>query len=155
MQDVYRSAASIVVLKPVSEGEFQVLLLHKPRKKDAWQLPQGGCEAGETMLQAALRELQEEAGISDVRVVGESKKIYQYDFPLSFRRFRPDHVCGQKIGFVFAISPADTVVTVDNKEVDQFVWVYPGQIKQYIKRKEYLSLVHELIQEVQTAADLT
>ena len=55
MPDVYRSAASILVLKPVDvclpggkcETVYQILLLHKPRKKDAWQLPQGGVEGGE------------------------------------------------------------------------------------------------------------
>ncbi len=61
MPDVYRSAASLIVLRPRrgGSGDPQMLLLHKPRKRDAWQLPQGGCEEGETIEQAALRELME------------------------------------------------------------------------------------------------
>jgi putative (di)nucleoside polyphosphate hydrolase len=133
-------------------GVFQVLLLHKPRKKDAWQLPQGGTEEGESIRDAALRELQEEAGISGVKYLGQSEHIYQYDFPASFRRFRPDHVCGQKIHFVFALADAGAAVTVDAKEIDRYVWVYPNQVSQYVKRKEYLKLANELIKEGIAAA---
>jgi 8-oxo-dGTP pyrophosphatase MutT (NUDIX family) len=155
VQDVYRSAASVVLLKPAGDpGVFQVLLLHKPRKKDSWQLPQGGTENEETIQQAALRELQEEAGISDVKYLGQSEHIYQYDFPASFRRFRPDHVCGQKIHFVFALAPQDVSVKVDAKEIDRYVWIYPNQVGQYIKRKEYLKLVNELINEAVAAASI-
>jgi 8-oxo-dGTP pyrophosphatase MutT (NUDIX family) len=148
VHDVYRSAASVVLLKPAGEaGVFQVLLLHKPRKKDSWQLPQGGCEGGETIREAALRELQEEAGLSDVTYLGASEHIYKYDFPASFRRFRPDHVCGQKIEFVHALAPEHAEVKVDANEIDRYVWVFPNQVHQYVKRREYLSLVNELVKE--------
>src|SRR5437016_1222367 len=103
MSDVYRQAASILVLKPVEAcipgGEcttiYQILLLHKPRKKDSWQLPQGGIEAGESVSDAALRELKEEASLEGCRILGTSERVYQYDFPASFRRFRPDNIRGQ------------------------------------------------------------
>ncbi|NOS68279.1 MAG: NUDIX domain-containing protein, partial [Candidatus Peribacteraceae bacterium] len=92
---------------------YQILLLHKPRKKDAWQLPQGGVEGDENVTEAALRELKEEAGLDGCRVLGVSERVYQYDFPESFRRFRPDNVKGQRIEYVFALAPKDAIVTVD------------------------------------------
>ena len=146
MADVYRHAASVLLFRHADEG-VEVLLLHKPRKKDSWQLPQGGCEAGETSKEAALRELQEEAGLTGVTYLGESKEVYQYDFPQTFRRFRPDNVCGQRIEFVFALAKEGDDVKVDQKEIDQAVWVKPEQIKQYIKRREYLQLVQRLLPE--------
>ena len=154
MSDIYRRAASILVLRPSEVCSqdgcstiYQILLLHKPRKKDAWQLPQGGVEEGETMTQAALRELQEEAGLRDCQVIGTSERVYQYEFPASFRRFRPDNVRGQRIEYVFALAPTDATVTVDEKEVDGSVWVDVGQLGQYIKRKEYLVIVIGLYEE--------
>ena len=152
MKEVYRSAASILLLRPTpeplasqSDYGFQILLLHKPRKRDAWQLPQGGREEGETIEQAALRELHEEAGITDVRVLSASKDVYQYDFPASFRRFRPDYVKGQKIEFIVAIVTCEVQVTLDEKEVNKYVWITPDQLPQYIKRKEYLELLEQLM----------
>ena len=141
-EEIYRPCASIAVVRPHGDG-YQILLVHKPRKKDAWQLPQGGCEEGETIEQAAARELQEEAGIT-ADILGKSDEVYQYDFPASYRRFRPDNVKGQRIEYVFAITDAETEVQVDNDEIDRFVWVTHDEIGEYIKRKEYLDLIQRV-----------
>ncbi|MFA7681939.1 MAG: NUDIX hydrolase [Candidatus Peribacteraceae bacterium] len=154
MTDVFRSCASIVVFRPAEthctsdqcETAYEVLLLHKPRKNDAWQLPQGGREAGETIEEAAVRELKEEAGL-EVTVIGKSAQVYQYDFPASYRRFRPDHVCGQRIEFVFAIPKESATVTVDEKEIDGYVWILPQKLSRYLKRAKYLEIVRNLIDE--------
>ncbi|MBI1812473.1 NUDIX domain-containing protein [Candidatus Peregrinibacteria bacterium] len=150
MSDIYRSAASLLVLRPVTASgivAYQILLLHKPRKKDAWQLPQGGVESGESVEQAALRELQEEAGIGNATIVGRTEHVYQYDFPPSFRKFRPDNVCGQRIEHLFAVVGKDAPVRVDGKEIDAFAWVDRSQLRLYIKRKAYLDLVGRLYRE--------
>jgi putative (di)nucleoside polyphosphate hydrolase len=151
MTEVYRSAASVLVVRQLlpagGPSAYEILLLHKPRKRDAWQLPQGGVEAGETIEQAALRELQEEAGIGSVRVLKKCETFYQYDFPQSFRRFRPDNVRGQKIEYVLSIADPGTIVQVDGNEIDKFVWVTPEKIPSYIKRKEYLTIIEGLLKE--------
>lgn len=142
MSDVYRSCASIAVFRK-KDDSFQMLLVHKPRKKDAWQLPQGGVEEGESVRDAAQRELQEEAGITPT-IVGSTNHVYQYDFPASYRRFRPDNVCGQKVEYFIGILDASEKVTVDNEEIDDFVWASRMQIATYIKRKAYRKLVTQL-----------
>jgi putative (di)nucleoside polyphosphate hydrolase len=150
MSDVYREAASVLLLKPVGDG-YQMLLLHKPRKNDAWQLPQGGKEAQENATETALRELSEEAGITACRLIGTSKKVYQYEFPASFRRFRPDNVCGQRIAYVFALAEPDVHVTVDEKEVNNFRWIDPGELPRFVRRREYRDLIVALYEEALAA----
>lgn len=147
-KEIYRQAASVVLLRSSSEG-VEVLLLHKPRKRDAWQLPQGGVEEGEDVRKAAFRELQEEAGIAQVTVLGQSREVYQYDFPASYRRFRPDNVRGQHIAYVFAAVPSDVAVAVDHKEVDDFAWVSAAHFPRYIRRAAYLDLVRRLLREAE------
>jgi len=143
-KDVYRCCASVAVFRPTdTEGEYEILLVRKPRKRDAWQLPQGGCEEGETVEQAAIREVQEEAGISPT-LIATSSHVYQYDFPKSYRRFRPDNVCGQRVEYVFATSDPDVKVQVDGEEIDAYAWVLPKQLPKYVKRKAYLQLVQRL-----------
>ena len=153
MPDIYRSCASVVVLRPSDVCSpdgcgtiYQVLLLHKPRKKDDWQLPQGGVDPGETHEQAAMRELKEESGM-DAEIIGKSGRVYQYDFPPSYRRFRPDDVCGQRLEFFFAQVQPNQEVIVDQSEINEFAWTTKEEISNYVKRKEYCELIEELVEE--------
>lgn len=146
MPEGYRHAASIVVLKKAEDG-FELLLLHKPRKRDSWQLPQGGMEEGETVEQTALRELNEEAGLKDVKVIGASDRVYQYEFPASFKRFKGDKLKGQHISFIFATTGQNPQIKVDNNEITGHVWVRPRQLGFYIKRDVYLNHVRAVVHE--------
>jgi putative (di)nucleoside polyphosphate hydrolase len=47
----------------------------------AWQMPQGGIDAGEEPWPAALRELHEETNIRSVERLGEIADWLQYDIP--------------------------------------------------------------------------
>lgn len=48
---------------------------------DAWQMPQGGIDDGETPTQAAFRELKEEIGTDRAEILGESADWLRYDLP--------------------------------------------------------------------------
>ncbi|WP_420005884.1 RNA pyrophosphohydrolase [Arenibacterium sp. LLYu02] len=54
------------------------------RYQDAWQMPQGGIDKGEDARLAALRELEEETGVTPdlVEVIAESDGWLPYDLPV-------------------------------------------------------------------------
>ena len=52
-------------------------------KLEAWQMPQGGLDPGETPLEGALRELEEETGIRPelVEILDQAQEELTYDLP--------------------------------------------------------------------------
>ncbi|PIE13225.1 MAG: RNA pyrophosphohydrolase [Rhodobacterales bacterium] len=70
-----------VMLVNASGGVF--VGQRKDNDTPAWQMPQGGIDKGETPRDAALRELEEETGVSAdlVTVEAESKGWLAYDLP--------------------------------------------------------------------------
>lgn len=150
----YRKAVSALVLRPVEvcstdgcKTVHEMLLVHKPRIHDAWQLPQGGIEAGETPDQAAVRELQEETGLHLPSVTHVCESTYRYDFPPQFiAKYNPIN-SGQELAFVMFRVTEKLPVIVDNKEVDNHVWILPEQLPLYIKRPEYVEVIQRVLEE--------
>lgn len=48
---------------------------------EAWQMPQGGVDEGESLEQAAMRELKEEIGTAEVRILDRTEQPLLYDLP--------------------------------------------------------------------------
>lgn len=53
---------------------------------EAWQMPQGGIDTGESPRAAALRELAEETGIDQTEILAESRDWLAYDLPPDLAR---------------------------------------------------------------------
>tara|TARA_B100002051_G_scaffold222903_1_gene217272 strand:- start:2201 stop:2671 length:471 start_codon:yes stop_codon:yes gene_type:complete len=48
---------------------------------DKWQMPQGGVNEGEELIQAMKRELKEETGIKNIRILKEINGWSEYELP--------------------------------------------------------------------------
>ena len=70
---VETSAGGVVVR---GDAEPEILLIRDPY--DNWGLPKGHIEGGETPEQAALREVEEETGLSAITVVAQLPTIDWY-----------------------------------------------------------------------------
>ena len=70
-----RSAGAIVFKK---DKEINYLLLHY--ESGHWDLPKGHIEENETEQQTLKREIEEETGIKDIKIIHGFKKKIQYYF---------------------------------------------------------------------------
>ncbi|MEE8279733.1 MAG: RNA pyrophosphohydrolase [Alphaproteobacteria bacterium] len=74
----YRKGVGAVLIN--AEGQvFVARRIDTPG--EAWQLPQGGIDEGETPRQAVLRELAEEIGTDKAEIIAESADWLRYDLP--------------------------------------------------------------------------
>jgi 8-oxo-dGTP pyrophosphatase MutT (NUDIX family) len=62
------TSAGAIILREV-EGRLKIALAHHQRASKPWVLPKGHVEEGESLEQAALREIYEEAGLDDVQLI--------------------------------------------------------------------------------------
>ena len=78
----YRPNVGIMLANPAGLV-FTAQRKDRPAGTDAWQMPQGGIDDGENPRSAALRELEEETGVSAdlVQIEAETKDWIKYDLP--------------------------------------------------------------------------
>ena len=118
--------------------------------KDAWQMPQGGIDPGETPRQAALRELHEEVGTSKAEVLAEHPDWLRYDLPLSVARqsWRGRYRGQTQKWFAMRFLGDDRDIRLDahHREFDAWQWVAMNRLTDLIvpfKREVYALVVEE------------
>ena len=62
------TSAGAIILREI-DGQLKIALAQRKRESKSWVLPKGHIEPGETLEQAALREIHEEAGLTRVQLL--------------------------------------------------------------------------------------
>ncbi|WP_293573599.1 RNA pyrophosphohydrolase [Phaeobacter sp.] len=122
------------------------------RHRDAWQMPQGGIDAGEDPQLAALRELEEETGVTAdlVEVMAESAGWLPYDLPLELvPQFWGGKYRGQEQKwYLLRFLGRDDQINIetDHPEFSQWCWLPVDQLVEKIvpfKREVYARVIEE------------
>jgi 8-oxo-dGTP pyrophosphatase MutT (NUDIX family) len=75
IQEIVREPTSGgIVFRRNAAGEVEILLIQDA--KDRWTIPKGHIEEGETAVETARREIGEEAGLTNVEMLGWLGKIH-------------------------------------------------------------------------------
>jgi 8-oxo-dGTP pyrophosphatase MutT (NUDIX family)/phosphohistidine phosphatase SixA len=119
----------------VSKDGLEVLLIHRPRYDD-WSWPKGKIDDGETVPECAVREVQEEIGLTA-----------ELGIPLPPIHY---HVAsGLKVVYYWAVQVNGARIVPDGKEVDSAMWCAPEKAASLLSNPsdvvplEYLRAAHE------------
>lgn len=115
-----------------------------------WQLPQGGIDKGEDATEAALREMEEEIGVSRklVSILEATPDWLYYDFPADLKARLPGPYIGQKqkwYAMRFEGSDSDIRLDLATPEFDAWRWAPLSEITDLIihfKRPVYQEVVN-------------
>ena len=142
---LYRPAVGILLLNP----DDKAFVGQRIDTADAWQLPQGGIDAGEDPEAAAFRELREETGVASAEVLARSRGWLRYDLPDALAgnlwkgRYRGQR---QKWFAMRHTGPESEIDIHPGGEFSAWRWVCPRELPDLIvpfKRAMYVELLVE------------
>ena len=124
----YRKGVGVVLLN----DQGLVLAGRRADTPDAWQMPQGGIDKGESPAQAALRELKEEVGTDKARVLRETTGWLRYDLPPDIvRKVWRGRYRGQEqkwFALRFLGADGDIDLATHTREFDDWCWASPDDL---------------------------
>lgn len=127
----YRPCVGVMLINPAGDVFVGQRI---DNDNPAWQMPQGGLDAGEDHRSAALRELEEETGITPdlVEIIAQTPEPVRYDLPADLigkvwkGRYR-----GQEQHWVlmrFLGRDEDVVLDTEHPEFSEWRWLPPEDL---------------------------
>lgn len=99
-------------------------------------MPQGGIDKGEEPREAAFRELEEETGVTNARIIAESDEWVTYDLPPEFLgKIWDGKYKGQKqkwYAMAFTGDDAEINIATEHPEFAEWQWMPGNEVLKYI-----------------------
>ena len=123
----YREGVGIVLVN----ARKLVFVARRIDMKQAWQMPQGGIDAGEAPQAAARRELEEETGVVSATVMAQTPGWLSYDLPahLAARRWQGRYRGQRQLWFAMRFDGSDDEIDLGrarHPEFDAWRWATPA-----------------------------
>jgi putative (di)nucleoside polyphosphate hydrolase len=148
---LYRSGVGIMLIN----RENKIFVGKRiDNNSDAWQMPQGGLDAGETEDLAMFRELKEETGIAEekIKILQKSQSYHYYNLPYKLqKKFWGGKYLGQKQRWYlveFIGDEKDVNIHTESPEFSDWKWISKEEIVNAIvpfKRELYEDLIKEFL----------
>jgi putative (di)nucleoside polyphosphate hydrolase len=144
----------MIILSNDYPQKKEIFIAQRNDLADVWQFPQGGIDEGEEVEEALFRELEEEIGTSDVKIIAEYPKWVSYDFPERIAKKMKPWI-GQKQRYFLVKLKKKAKINIETKhpEFSDYKFVGVGdvlhlsasfkkdvyeQVIKYFKDKDYL-----------------
>jgi 8-oxo-dGTP pyrophosphatase MutT (NUDIX family) len=129
-------AFGVIPILRKAEGTLFLLIQHNAGH---WAFPKGHAENGETEIEAALRELGEETGITDVEL--DTRRVFEERYTKTLRGDARRLV--RKTVRYYIGSVASSRVKVQVEEIKDHRWVTSAEARKLITYSESRKLLEE------------
>ncbi|MBY0479211.1 MAG: NUDIX domain-containing protein [Chitinophagaceae bacterium] len=121
----------------VENEKGEVLLIFRRGK---WDLPKGKLDKGETIEQCALREVEEETGLKDIKLVNPLMVTYHTYNDYGKQMLKDSH------WFVMKVKGKQNITPQTEEDITEIKWVKKKDVKNYFDNifpsvKDVLSLI--------------
>ncbi len=143
----YRPSVGLMILN----ANFEVFVGRRiDSKTEAWQMPQGGIDDGETPEEAAIREMKEEIGTNNAEIISATKQWYKYDLPtyLISKLWNGKYRGQRQKWFLLKFLGTNSDINISHipAEFTDWKWVKIEELTQIIvpfKKNLYISVIEE------------
>lgn len=125
----YRKAVTGFVVD--DDGKF-LLIQNNVYKDNEWRSPGGGIKEGESEEEALMRELEEELGTNDFKIIKKSKHRDRYDWSDEYVNMRGDWRGQIRTQFLVKFEGAKKDIKIDRNELKKAKWVKLSEMSRYL-----------------------
>ncbi|MEN4052814.1 MULTISPECIES: RNA pyrophosphohydrolase [Sulfurimonas] len=113
-KEQYRPNVAMIILSENYPEKKEIFIAQRNDLTDIWQFPQGGIDEGEEVKEALFREMEEEIGTAEAKIIAEYPEWISYDFPDKIaKKMKPYK--GQKQRYFLIQLSKDAKIDLDTK----------------------------------------
>ncbi len=144
----------IVQRNPLNKKSY-IANRDKAKYLNYWQFPQGGIDAGEALEHAAKREIQEETGLTKIKLLKISSYTNQYNFTPTWKRLwdRNYRYRGQLQNIVyFQLQGNSEKINLDQDEIINHSWTPVESLEERV-HEERANLLKIALQDLKNITE--
>lgn len=133
----------VIPVHKTAQG-YELLVIHQISYTGDrfWIFPKGHAEAGESPIEAAMRELEEETGLTRVTLISDPTFTLTYSF-----KHEGEVVEKTVVYFIGEVEDPTTKIT-DTTEVAALAWVPLAEVEDKVTHKDTKALTREVVDYV-------
>lgn len=119
MAQLYRAAVGAFIINE----DNQLLITRNFGHGDKWFVPRGGIEEGESQEEALRRELFEELGVRNVKLIKKSQISTIFTLPEGYVKEKNLPYIGQAQTYFWMFLSKAEKIDISNDEVEEYKWI--------------------------------